>query len=339
MNIYTYINLILYFFLIKENIVAQDNLLTNMHNITGFVNAANIGLYEGTYRAGIMYRSQWQKGNIKGYQVSGLYIDAPLSSFNNADWLGIGMNVRYDAIGEVALNTTNVGINMAYHKVLNSNRTAVLSAGFRTEFIERRIDRDKIVFKNDLTGNNPGLDQRLLNLQSQSYMDFSFGINFRNKTNNSTIFNIGASVEHLFTPQSNLSSNSDHVAKLSRQYTFYGMMDMPIRDKFLFTPMAYIFTSATGVEWMFQALGGVKINPENNTILRGGTGYQVSSQKASLLIGLEHQSFKVGVSYDFTLSKLSNSIDSQGTIELTVGYIGRIFKNKPPPSVILCPQY
>jgi Type IX secretion system membrane protein PorP/SprF len=114
-------------------------------------------------------------------------------------------------------------------------------------------------------------------------------------------------------------------------------MDIDVNKKFTFNPAFIMRSTATTNEIMLQALGGLKLDPAKNIIVKGGLGYRVNDA-ALLLLGMDYGDIRVGASFDYTLSKLTSS-NVQNGFELAIGYVGKIFKTPQPPRVILCPRY
>jgi hypothetical protein len=71
----------------------------------------------------------------------------------------------------------------------------------------------------------------------------------------------------------------------------------------------------------------------------GGLGYRLASSTGDavqLLGGIQIKDLKIGLSYDLTTSNLTQA--GGGAFELSVGYLGRIFKEPNVKPVIFCPR-
>ena len=78
---------------------AQDIHFTQFTYAPLSVSPAQTGLFEGTYRIGGLYRSQWNSGVKNGYQTPVLYVDLPIAGLRKQDWIGLGVNFARDAAG------------------------------------------------------------------------------------------------------------------------------------------------------------------------------------------------------------------------------------------------
>lgn len=298
------------------------------------VNPAQTGLFEGTYRVGGLYRSQWASGGFKGYQTPTMYVDMPFNGFRKQDWIGAGLNLQRDAAGTAALTNTLVGGNIAYHMGLDKKQSKVLSFGIQGGFNQRNIDRGKLIFQDGLL-KGTSADVSQIDAQNKSYFLLNLGVNLRARLNKKAVTNIGLSFDNLLGAKYNLIANSE--AALPRRVSLYGTLDMDISKRFTFNPALILRASGGTSSIMLHAVGGMKLDPAKNIVVKAGAGYRVGDA-ALLLLGLDYGDIRVGASFDYTLSQLRTS-DTQNGFEIAVGYIGKIFKTPQPPRVILCPRY
>jgi hypothetical protein len=89
-------------------------------------------------------------------------------------------------------------------------------------------------------------------------------------------------------------------------------------------------------EGIIEALMGYHFNED--LTLRFGPGYRLGDAAAAI-VGVEYKQFKVGLSYDITVSDLSSANKNQGGFEIAVAYIARIFKQPVAKPVIFCPRF
>jgi type IX secretion system PorP/SprF family membrane protein len=325
----------LIFALVLCNLRAQDIHFTQFSYLPIAVNPAQAGLFEGTYRVGGLYRSQWQLGSsIKGYQTPVVYADMPFAGLRKQDWIGLGINLFRDRAGLAAITNTNVGLAGSYHMGLDKKQNTVLSFGVQAGLTQRNIDKGRLTFQDGIiTGQSKDLPQ--IEDQNKSYSDINIGVNLRTRMTKTSIANIGLSVEHSLTPKYNL--NKATIAKLPRRINLYGNMDIALTKKISFYPGLMIRAIGGYTEIMGQAVGGLKLDEKKNITIKGGIGYRIGDA-AQFLGGIEYGDIRAGIAYDFTLSALQTASVRNG-FEIAVGYIGRLFRTEKPFKVILCPQY
>jgi type IX secretion system PorP/SprF family membrane protein len=325
----------LIFALVFSKLIAQDVHFTQFSYVPVAVNPAQAGLFEGTYRVGGLYRSQWQLGtSISGYQTPIIYADMPFPGLRKQDWIGVGVNLFRDRAGLAAITNTNVGLAGSYHMGLDKRQNTVLSFGAQVGLTQRNIDKTKLTFQDGL---RTGQSQDLPNIddQNKSYSDVNIGVNLRTRMSKTSIANIGLSMEHVLTPKSNLVKTT--IARLPRRINLYGNMDVSLNKKMSLYPGLMIRAIGGKTEIMAQAVGGLLIDPKKDIIVKGGLGYRFGDA-AQVLGGISYGDIRAGISYDFTLSQLRQS-NVQNGFEIAVGYIGKLFKAVKPTKVILCPQY
>jgi type IX secretion system PorP/SprF family membrane protein len=315
---------------------AQDLHFTQFTYVPLAVNPAQTGLYEGTYRIGGLYRSQWNSGVKNGYQTPVLFVDLPIKGLRKQDWIGVGVNFARDAAGIAALTNTGVGLNAAYHIGIDPKAQNVLSIGFAVGFMQRSVNRDQLKFQDAIVGN--GVSRDLANIEQKgiSYTDFNLGANFRSKMSKTSTLNIGASLEHFLSPKDNLVTPT--ASKLPTRFNIYATVDAAINKRFSVFP-ALIFRTANGTsETMLHAVGGLKLDPKKNTMIRAGLGYRFGDA-LQVLGGIDFGDIRVGASYDYTTSSLRADTKAQDGFEIAIAYIGKIFKKPNPPAALLCPKY
>ena len=324
----------LVFALVFSSLCAQDN-YTQFSYIPVAVNPAQSGLFEGTYRVGGLYRSQWQFGSsIKGYQTPIVYADVPISGFRKQDWIGLGINLFRDRAGVAAITNTNVGLAAAYHLGMDKRQNTILSFGVQAGVTQRNIDKSKLLFQDGiLTGQSKDLP--MIDDQNKTYTDFNIGVNLRSRMSKTGIVNVGLSMEHFLTPKYNLHTGT--IAKLPRRINLYGNMDVALNKTVSLYPGLLIRAISGQTEIMAQAVAGVEVDKKKGIIVKGGLGYRLNDA-AQFLGGIEYGDIRAGLAYDFTLSQVRNASARNG-FELAVGYIGKIFKAIKPSKVILCPRY
>jgi type IX secretion system PorP/SprF family membrane protein len=323
---------------------AQDIHFTQFTYAPLSVNPAQTGLFEGTYRIGGLYRSQWNSGVKNGYQTPVLFVDLPIAGLRKQDWIGLGVNFARDAAGIAALTNTGIGLNASYHIGMDAKGQNVLSLGGAVGFMQRRINADQLKFQDGIIGTGVSRDLANIDTKGVSYTDFNLGANFRSKMSKTSTLNIGLSLEHAFTPKDNLVKAASAVGatpdadKMPRRFNIYATVDAALTKRFSVFP-ALIFRTAGGTsETMLHAVGGVKLDPKKNIMLRGGVGYRLGDA-LQVLGGLDFGDIRIGASYDYTTSTLRSNTKAQDGFEVAVAYIGKIFKKPNPPAAVLCPKY
>ena len=296
---------------------------------------AQTGLYVGNYRLESVYFTQIQTQSLKGMQSVALLLDAPLSMRGQKDWIGVGLNISHDVSGFAGLTTTQAGLNAAYHFGFDKTQRTVLSAGCQVNYIQRNIDVTSLVFQNDLLKTNPGLDLQRLNVRNRNYIDATFGLTLRLKPTPLNTYYVGASVEHLLTPNTGFSVES--LTKLARNYIAWASTETAINPFLLFGSFIHLKKLPYTTEITANITGGLRVNAAKNIVLRGGIGYQ-DADVAQLIVGLDYDKVRFGLTYQ-TQKILSTTSQLPDFLNLSISYIGLVYRKPHPKPIVLCPKY
>lgn len=301
---------------------------------------AQTGLFQGTFRIGGIYRDQWNYiAGIKGFRTPSIFVDAPIKGIRKQDWIGIGVSLYQDKAGSAGLSSGMGTFSAAYHIGLDKKSSTMLSIGGSAGFGQRKIDnQDALVFEDEIISGNPtGIDAAALNQEKVQYSDYSGGVGLTAKMNKKTAINLGVSVAHIAKPEYSLFSAGTN-EKLPQRITAHGRFNVDLSDKWSLTP-AFLFQSMAGSnEIAVQGVMGYRINPEKDIILRGGLGYRLRDA-AKILLGIDINSWKVGLAYDINVSDLTAATGGHGGFEIAANYIAKIYKKPTVPPAILCPRF
>ena len=317
-------------------LMAQDIHFTQFTYAPLSVSPAQTGLFEGTYRIGGLYRSQWNSGVKNGYQTPVLYVDLPLKGFRKQDWIGVGVNFARDAAGLAALTNTGIGLNGAYHIGMDVKGQNVLSIGVSVGFMQRTVNRDQLIFADQIQTGAVSRDLQNIDTKGTAYRDINVGANFRSKMSKTSTLNIGLSYEHVNAPKYNLVTPT--AAKLPGRFNLYANLESMVSKRFMIAPAFIVRTASGETETMLHAVAGLKLDPKKNILIRGGLGYRFGDA-LQILGGVDFGDIRVGASYDYTTSTLRANTKAQDGFEVAISYIGKIFKRPNPPAAILCPKY
>jgi type IX secretion system PorP/SprF family membrane protein len=306
------------------------------------LNPANTGAYEGTFRVGGIYRDQYNSiSNATGYKTPSFYIDAPIiKGFGKNDWVGLGFVVYNDQAGAGKLTTLGTLFSASYHLGLNKKGTTVLTLGAQGGMMQRSVDVKNTgwIFEDELVINGGQESQESANRDilgaEKRYLDFNGGLLLSSKLNKTTDMRIGIAVKHITQPKYNLANS--RVERLPIRISAHGTFDIGLTDKWMLSP-SFLFNNIEKMsEGVIKALLGYRFKPD--LTFRFGPGYRLGDA-AAVIVGMDYKQFKVGLSYDLTVSELSSANNNQGGFEIGVSYIARIFKQPVAKPVIFCPRF
>lgn len=303
------------------------------------VNPANTGAYEGSYRVGGIYRDQFNSiSDATGFQTPSFYIDALVDKgLDRDDWIGIGWVLYNDKIGSGQLTTLGTYASVAYHRTLNEKGTMRLSFGLQGGMVQRRIDPNAggLTFEDELlsggSGNSPNRD---IIMGDRRFMDLGTGLTLTGRLNENTAGRFGVAIKHVNQPEYNLISGKSE--KLPMRITAHSTFDLTISDKWSLLPGFLINSFENMNETVLQALVGYQFSEQ--LAFDFGAAYRISDAFAPIL-RVDYKDFRIGLSYDITVSELSDINNYRGSFEIGVWYTGRTTKKLEAKPVIFCPHF
>lgn len=273
---------------------AQQDPMLSQYMFNGlYLNPAYAGSHD-YWTSTLNYRKQWVGFEGAPQTMIGA-IDGPIHNRN----MGLGIILLHDRIGVTRQNTAIA--NYSYH--IKTSATTKLSLGvnagisqFSAKLTELTVwDQDQ-VFQNDLT--------------SKILPRFGVGVYHYGKKHY-----IGLSIPTLFAYQEDKNFNFD----LSRA-TF-------LRRHYLFTA-GYVFTASNDIKIkpsvLIKYIKSAPVEADFNLAILYkdkfwvGASYRTNDALAVILEYQTNEHFRVGYSYDITISKLRNY--SSGSHEIMIGW-------------------
>ncbi len=282
------------------------------------------------------YRNQWP--NLPGdYVTYNTSFDFGLQEIHG----GLGLIVLHDNAGSGVMTTNKISLLYSYHSNLTS--TTTLSAGFQFTYFERQLDSD--LFYGDQIDafygfiyptNDPFSAERYFKV---NYTDLSAGVLLTTDQ-----FFVGGAVHHLTEPSYAFLESYFEEGKLPMKLTLHGGSRIIVEDlgwfnstflsKFsVFTPHLIIQKQA-GSEQI--NIGGLLSSDHLGLGLGYRRGFN-NSDALIILLGYELEKYKIGYSYDVTVSKLG--LSSAGAHEISLQIQLGCFYKKPSQNTIPCPKF
>ena len=316
---------------------AQDPQFTQFYASPMYLNPAFTGLtYEHRFTAN--YRNQWP-GIKKAFSTYMATYDYNLANLNS----GIGGFVLQDRAGSSNLVTTTGGGSFAYRVKINKSSEA--RAGLLLSVSQKKLDYTTLVFNDQLiTGAGPGNSQDARNAQPVTYVDIGLGGLY-----NSTNYWAGFTAKHLNQPNVSMVGNTEIVPvylsihggyrfiikargsnKTKLEEFISASMNYRHEQKYdQFDIGAYYFKSLLNFGVWYRGLPLKKYKP----------GYP-SRESVAILVGAEipDKNFRVGYSYDITISRLGIN-NTYGAHELSVIYEIAKKRKRNRRVLVSCPKF
>jgi type IX secretion system PorP/SprF family membrane protein len=301
---------------------SQDPTFTQFYANPVYLNPALAGS-TGCPRIAMNYRNEWPQltGNYVTYSLS---YDSYVKNISG----GLGFIALHDQQGRGTISTTMVGAIYSYN--LKLTRKFSMMAGVRAAYFQKYLDWSKLTFGDMIdprrgfiyqTGDVPRGNGR------RGFFDASAGL-----VGYTDIFYFGVAAHHLNRPDESMILGS---SKLPMRFTGHAGANIKLgRGKFTNTTSIspnVIYQYQNG----FQELSiGTYIRYENFT---AGAWYR-NRDAFILCLGIQTPKFKIGYSYDVTVSKLGNGV-SGGSHEVSLGLNLACKKKAKNFRKISCPSF
>lgn len=314
---------------------AQDPIFSQFYANPIYLNPA----FAGTNicpRVIMNYRNQWPSipGSFVTYNASYDQYFEKLSG-------GLGIIAMSDMAGEGALTHNSISMMYAYRLALDNRNRYNINFSLQGSFYSKSIDWGKLTF-GDMIDSRDGFVYSTSNLPgnaSVSYFDFSSGMLYYSER-----FYFGVAVHHLTEPPNSFydSDRSVHF----RKYTIQTGYEIPIGGNRGVYQQQYpsLFPSLIyQQQQQFHQLNyGIYYH---QTPMVVGIWYRQFlsapvggySDAVVALVGFEYDKFKVGYSYDMTVSELSNVSGGAHEISFTLKF--NCPEKGPKYKAIKCPVF
>jgi type IX secretion system PorP/SprF family membrane protein len=302
---------------INENLFAQDPEFTQFYANPLYLNPALAGTARCP-RVNLNYRNQWPG-------ISGTYVTYSASYDQHVDVIagGLGLLVLNDNAGQGTLRTMNVSGMYSY--LLNVTREFSLKFGAQASFFQKSIDWSKLTF-GDMIDARRGFvynTNEVPGLNSRSGVDFSAGLLGYSKR-----YFFGFAAHHLTQPDEGLLGPS----KLPMKLTGHAGAALPVGGKGSLTTISPNVLYQKQQDFQQLNLG---LYVTKGSIV-AGLWYRNQDSFIAVL-GFQQHFFKVGYSYDVTVSKLTNA--TAGSHELSFSLQFECKPKKKKFRLVSCPSF
>lgn len=310
---------------ISFNVLSQDPHFSQFYANPLYLNPAMAGT-EMCPRLALNFRNQWPS-------LSGTYTTYSASYDQHVEALhgGIGFSIMNDRAGEGTLNTLVPSIYYSYRLEVNNKVSAKF--GVQASYTQKSIDWDKLTFGDQIDEKYGFIypTQEIRGEVKVNYLDFSAGALIYGDR-----YYFGFAANHLTQPDEGFLG----ISALPRKFTGHAGFIIPYnsrkRNKGNLSPNIVYqqqqdFNQVNYGFYVSQdwVVGGLWF--------RQNIGSFSNADAFIALIGVQQQHYKLGYSYDVTVSKLSNA--SGGSHEVSFGYKFSCRPTKKKFRVSVCPSF
>lgn len=302
---------------------SQDPTFTQFFSNPIYLNPALAGS-SGCPRVSLNYRNEWP-------QLTGNYVtySAAYDTYSKGVQGGIGLIAMHDQQGQGTITTSMLGGIYSFN--LKVNRKFSFMFGARAAWFQKFLDWDKLTFGDMIdprrgfiyqTGDVPRGNGR------RGFFDASAGFVGFGKN-----FYFGGAVHHLNRPDESMILGE---SRLPMRFTGHAGADIKLGNR-----GKYYNTTSIMPNIIYQYQNGFQELSLGTYVKYGvftfGAWYR-NRDAFILTVGLNTGKFKLGYSYDVTVSKLNNGV-SGGSHEVSLG-LNLNCKKKPQSfRTISCPSF
>lgn len=305
----------------SAEVYAQDPQFTQFYANPLYLNPALAGTSHCP-RLSLNHRDQWSS-------ISGTFVTTSASYDQHLDVIsgGVGVMAWRDVAGEGTLTTNHVSGVYSYQ--ISINRKFSLKVGAQASWQQKSVDWSRLTFGDMIdprrgfiySTNEPTI------AEPTSYVDFSAGIlGFSEK------YFVGFAVNHLAEPNESVISGA---SPLPRKYTFHAGGMIPLdgtEDGVSISPNLLVQAQQDFLQinlGMYYARNPLMLGLWYRTSVKNGDSFIA-------LVGFQTGIFKVGYSYDYTVSKLGRT---GGSHEISLGIQFDCKPKKKKFRTISCPSF
>jgi len=336
--------LIIFWLLAMKSSYAQDPAFSQFYSSPLNINPALTANINEQWRVISNYRNQWI-GPATPYTTGTVSFDSKL--FQNVvgnyvdenTRLGIGGMMMYDQAMGGVLKSNYASFNVSGNIRLvkkegteeNGNRIRHISKikmdqtaeqrlgiGIGVIYGHKQLDFSKLSFGEQFTGtgfdtNLPTGESALLNMKP--YLSASAGIIYSYNKDN-TNFDLGVAAFHVNKPRQTFVADENQY--LAPRYVAHGNLESLLSDHVILNANGiYQYQSGASYFSIGGALGYYLPSDENDIIINAGLWYWSNNAMIPYL-GFSYGSFQVGLTYDVTISKLTEAAKRPNTFELSL---------------------
>ena len=307
----------------------QDIHLSQFWNAPLQYNPATAGIFYGNFRMSATHRIQW--GSLSDpYVTTAASIDLPLlSDLTGNDLFGVGLNVYQDEAGNSAFKTLKGNLSLNYGKSFDATESHFISAGFAVGYGQRTIDYSNLNWGRqwNITDFDPGLPtfESSSAAASVDYLDMTGGLHYFYSDHQAWQMHAGLALGHLNRPEVGFYGGE----KLLRKYIFTWQAEyhshkdrVAVSPKLFYMRQGDLVTAVFGAEFDFLLSEAGKILGKTKEVtFETGVFYRWKDSFYPMM-GVNLGGYTIAVTYDITLSSLTDQNKALGGPEIFLSYKG-----------------
>ncbi|MDI1355544.1 MAG: PorP/SprF family type IX secretion system membrane protein [bacterium] len=304
--------------------VAQDIHFSQFNGSLLNLTPGYTGLFNGDYRVGAIFKSQWQSVpvNYKTFSMSGEKVFRPKEM--EKDKLGIGFLFNSDRAGDARYGTTQAYMTGSYIYSGREDTTLSISIGMSAGWCQVGFDYTKMTFDNQYDGlaYNSGLgSNENFTWVSRNFLDINGGLVIQKTFNQIHHVSYALGVYHLTSPK--VSYQGNDLSRLDFKFSNCISYNTPIKANTDIILEALLSNQGKNYEIIPHASLKYYLEKRENKAILGGLCFR-ARDAIVLRMGYTNQTLQSGISYDINISKFTPATNHRGGFEIFINYVIKV---------------
>ncbi|MBA3681523.1 MAG: PorP/SprF family type IX secretion system membrane protein [Bacteroidetes bacterium] len=281
------------------------------------------GFFNGDFRVGAIYRSQWQAVPVP-YSTFSMNGEARIKPKQLVkDMVGVGLVFNNDKAGDTRYGTTQLYANGSYIFLGKADSSLLFTIGMNLGWCQVGFDYDKMTFDNQYDGvsyNKTTATGENFDWTKFNYADVNMGTGIQYILNQKHKFTIGLGFHHLTNPV--ITYQGNRLSRLDFKMTNYLSYTTPISRTADIIAEALISKQAKNYEIIPHSSLKYYLNRDDNRAVSGGLCLR-AKDAIVFRVGYSYKTLNSGIAYDINTSKFTAATNRRGAFEIFVNYIIR----------------
>lgn len=312
-----------YFCLMALCAFSQDIHFSQFNGSLLNISPGYTGLFNGDYRVGAIYRSQWQSVPVaySTFNMNGEMRFKPKQL--EKDMVGVGITFNSDRAGDARYGTTQLYLNGNYIFLGKPDSSLIFTLGMKAGWCQIGFDYTKMTFDNQYDENalqyNPSLGSgERFNWTRSNFADISLGSAVQYILNKKHKFIYALGVHHLNSPV--ISYQGNDLSKLDFKISNCLSYSTPLSDKTDIITEALIDIQGKNHEIIPHVSLKYYVNGDKSKAVLGGICYR---ERDAVIVrcGYNYKTMQSGMAYDINISKFNAASNRRGAFEIFINYI------------------
>jgi type IX secretion system PorP/SprF family membrane protein len=335
------IPLLFFFLLISTETQAQQDIhFAQFYELPMLRNPSLAGIFNGKTRFTMAYRNQWESITTP-YRTMALGAEVKvLRGLADGDFMTLGFQVTNDEAGDSKLKRTQFLPVLNYHKLLNEEKSTLLSLGFMGGIVSESFDPSQLKFDDQFVNgsySSANTTNQTFSKTAFRYWDASAGLSLSSLINENTKFYIGAALFHFNNPSVAFMKNN--VDKLNRKWGFNaGATIKTNTDGKLVVYGDHFRQGANRITQVGFLYSHNFVPADEETQLSVSAGAVFRWNDALIPVTkLTRNKLSLGLSYDTNISSLKNASRFRGGFEMTLSLVDPFTREDTDTDKTKCP--